>query len=91
MQLNSDLAKRYSTVIPNAKYTAVHKDITKAIDNAIVSGARDILYPIADKSAGKSTGYFGNQLTKEWNLIELRGILQKESRSIEQELRQSAK
>jgi hypothetical protein len=75
-QLNSDLSSLFSAT-PNAKYTAVHKDINKAIDDAIVRKSRDILYPVADRSAGKPAGYFSTQLERESNLITLRGVLQK--------------
>ena len=75
-QLNNDLASLYGKA-PNARYTATQGSINNAIDTTIASGARDVLYPIADRAAGKPAGYFRDLLDREGSLIQLRGILQK--------------
>ena len=75
-QLNSDLAGFYAKA-PNARYAAENGNVNLAIDAAIARGARDVLYPIADKAAGKPAGYFADVLDREGNLIQLRGILKK--------------
>lgn len=75
-QLNNDLASLYGKA-PNARYTATQGSINNAIDTTIASGARDVLYPIADRAAGKPAGYFRDLLDREGSLIKLRGILQK--------------
>lgn len=75
-QLNSDLGPYYSKS-PNNKYIAANSNIQVAIDEAVVSGARDSLYPVADKMAQKPEGYFRDALNREGSLIQLRGILDK--------------
>ena len=75
-QLNTDLASLYGKA-PNARYTATQGSINNAIDTTIASGARDVLYPIADSAASKPAGYFRDALDREGSLIQLRGILQK--------------
>lgn len=75
-QLNTDLSAFYNKA-PNARYAAENGNVNLAIDAAIARGARDVLYPIADKAAGKPAGYFADVLDREGNLIQLRGILQK--------------
>ena len=75
-QLNTDLASLYGKA-PNARYTATQGSINNAIDTTIASGARDVLYPIADSAANKPAGYFRDALDREGSLIQLRGILQK--------------
>jgi len=75
-QLNSDLAAFYAKG-GNARYAAENGNINLAIDAAIARGARDALYPIADKVSGKPAGYFSDALSREGHLIQLRGILEK--------------
>ena len=81
-QLNTDLASLYGKA-PNARYTATQGSINNAIDTTIARGARDILYPIADRAAGKPIGYFRDALDREGSLIQLRGILQKRVSDLE--------
>jgi hypothetical protein len=80
-QLNTDLAS-LSGKTPNARYTAIHGNIHTAIDETIRKGAREVLYPIADKAAGKPSGYFSDALERESNLIHLRGVLQQRVKSL---------
>jgi hypothetical protein len=75
-KLNTDLASIYAKA-PNARYTSVHGSINTAIDNAIAKGARDVLYPIADRSVGQPAGYFADAMNREKALIDLREILTK--------------
>lgn len=75
-QLNSDLSAFYNKA-PNARYAAENGNINLAIDAAIARGARDTLYPIADRAAGKPEGYFADVLKREGHLIQLRGLLEK--------------
>lgn len=80
-QLNTDLSSLYGKT-PNARYTALHGNINTAIDDTIRRGARNILYPVADKAASKPSGYFADALDRESNLIQLRGILQQRIKSL---------
>jgi hypothetical protein len=75
-QLTEELAPIYGKE-GNARYTALHGNLQREIDNEIVQGAKDVLYPLADRNAGKPVGYFKDVLERESNLITLRGILEK--------------
>lgn len=60
-----------------AQYTAKKASRNVDIDNAIEQGLKDALYPIADRAAGKTSGYFANMKMRQANLIQLQEILDK--------------
>jgi hypothetical protein len=60
-----------------AQYTARKASRNVAIDDAIEQGSKDILYPAADKAAGKPAGYTAEMKGRQAALIKLQAILDK--------------
>ena len=58
-----------------AKYTAEKGDLDLAIDNAILDGLRETVYPEMDRAAGRPKGYFEELKGKQSSLIALQEIL----------------
>ena len=59
-----------------AKYTAEKGDLDLAIDNAILNGLRDTVYPQMDRAAGKPAGYFKSLKARQSSLMSLQEILE---------------
>lgn len=74
--LSSQLAK-HNAKGSVAKYTAEKGDLDLAIDNAILNGLRETVYPEMDRAAGKPSGYFEQLKGRQSSLITLQSILDK--------------
>jgi hypothetical protein len=60
-----------------AKYTAEKGDLDLAVDNAILDGLRETVYPEMDRAAGRPQGYFEELKGRQSSLIALQEILDK--------------
>jgi hypothetical protein len=60
-----------------AKYVAEKGDLALSIDNAILDGLRDTVYPTMDAVAGKPVGYFEAMKARQSSLIQLQQVLEK--------------
>lgn len=60
-----------------AKYTAEKGDLDLAVDNAILDGLRDTVYPEMDRAAKRPSGYFEKLKGRQSSLIALQEILDK--------------
>jgi hypothetical protein len=79
--LSSQLAK-HRVKGSVAKYTAEKGDMDLAVDNAILQGLRDTIYPEMDRAAGKPAGYFESLKGRQSSLITLQEILEKRIRDL---------
>jgi len=78
--LRSDLASqlaKHNAQNPVARYVAKKGDLDLAIDNAVLDGLRDTVYPQMDQAAGKPAGYFADLKGRQSSLIQLQEILDK--------------
>lgn len=79
-ELRTDLASqlaKHNAKGGVARYTAEKGDLDLAIDNAILDGLRDTVYPAMDRAAGKPAGYFENLKSRQSALITLEQMLDK--------------
>lgn len=79
-QLRTDLASqtaKHASKTSVAKYTAEKGDIDLAIDNAILDGLRDTVYPAMDRASGKPAGYWADLKGRQSSLIRLQEVLDK--------------
>lgn len=60
-----------------AKYVAEKGDLALSIDNAILDGLRETVYPEMDRVAGKESGYFEQLTARQSSLIQLQQVLEK--------------
>ena len=93
-QLRSDLAAqtaKHRAKDPVAKYASEKGDIDLQIDNAILDGLRDTVYPEMDRAAGRPQGYFADLKGRQSALITLQQILDKRVRRTWEAHRPSAK
>lgn len=77
-ELRTDLASqldKHNSREAVSKYTAEKGDLDLAIDNAILDGLRDTVYPEMDRAAGKPVGYFADLKKRQSSLIRLQKIL----------------
>jgi hypothetical protein len=84
-QLRSDLAAqtaKHRAKDPVAKYASEKGDIDLQIDNAILDGLRDTVYPEMDRAAGKPQGYFADLKGRQSSLIDLQSILDKRVKAL---------
>lgn len=79
--LSSSLAK-HNAKLPVAKYAAEKGDLDVAIDNAVLDGLRDTVYPEMDRAAGKPAGYFEDLKGRQSSLITLQEVLDKRIRDL---------
>ncbi len=75
-KLAADLAS-HSAKEPVARYTAERGSVALGIDNAIMDGLRETVYPQADQLAGKPAGYFEDLKQKQSSAIRLESLLNK--------------
>jgi hypothetical protein len=74
--LNADL-NAFKRKDPVARYVAERGNLNLAIDNAILDGLRESVYPELDVIAGKPAGYFEEMKARQSSLIELQKVLDK--------------
>jgi hypothetical protein len=73
----------FSRKEPVARYTAAKGDASKAVDEAILDGVRDTVYPEMDRAAHKPEGYFADLKGRQSNLITLQSILDKRLKNLQ--------
>lgn len=84
-QLRTDLATqtaKHRAKDPVAKYAAEKGDLNLQIDNAILDGLRETVYPEMDRAAGKPAGYFEDLKGRQSSLITLQSVLDKRVRDL---------
>jgi hypothetical protein len=84
-ELRSDLSSalaRHNAKGSVAKYTAEKGDLDLAVDNAILDGLRDTVYPEMDRAAGRPAGYFEDLKGRQSSLITLQAVLDKRAKDL---------
>ena len=66
-----------------AKYVAEKGDLALSIDNAILDGLRETVYPTMDQVAGKPAGYFEQMGARQSSLIHLQQVLEKRVKDLQ--------